>query len=182
MLTLLAFLALVTIAWDPNPPEEQVTGYSVYYGAISRTMPGFTSYDGQIDVGNVTLVTLDIPKRYIAVVAYNAYGLRSDYSKELDLSAPRLPTTPTALGQCPICPPVPPPEPTQLWFVAPNGTATTRPVYDITAFQSGNRGTPIDRVTVITTSCGAAIGSNLNWRVVTGLANKQGTAYCYTKP
>ncbi len=77
----------VTVAWDQNPTSENVTGYILHYGTTSRTGPGFAAYASQVDVGNVTQYTVDLPESgavyYLSVVAYNAAGLRSDYSAEL---------------------------------------------------------------------------------------------------
>jgi hypothetical protein len=75
-----------TVAWDPNPPEEAVTGYVLHYGTTSRAVPGFSRYDRSVDVGNVTSYGLDLPDsvtHYLAVVAYNREGLQSDYSTEV---------------------------------------------------------------------------------------------------
>ena len=77
----------VTVAWDANPVEEQVTGYLLHYGEVSATDPAFSGYDAEVDVGNVTEYTVDLPDAtavyYLAVVAYNGMGLRSDYSAEV---------------------------------------------------------------------------------------------------
>lgn len=83
----------VTVAWDPNPPAENVTGYVLHYGATSRATPGFSGYDTQVDVHNVTETTLDLaPGTYLALTAYNAAGLSSDYSVELQVQP--VPTSP----------------------------------------------------------------------------------------
>ncbi len=78
--------ATVTVAWDPNPPEENVTGYVVCYATTSRFDEAFTGYS-EVDAGDVTEFSLTLPDDgatyYIAVVAYNASGLRSDYSDEV---------------------------------------------------------------------------------------------------
>src|SRR5512137_2981945 len=80
----------VTVAWDANPPAESVTGYVVHYGAVSRAETGFTAYQSEVDVGNVTQWSLDLPNPsatyYVAVTAYNQFGLRSDYSAELSVT------------------------------------------------------------------------------------------------
>jgi hypothetical protein len=47
-----ALAASITLAWDPNPPEDEVAGYVVYYGKTSG------SYTGVVDVGNMTTCTL----------------------------------------------------------------------------------------------------------------------------
>ncbi len=76
----------VTVAWDPNPPEERVVGYVVSYGRVSRHDPAFSGYDQEMDVPG-TAVSLefgdDTGGVYLAVSAYNESGLRSDYSVEL---------------------------------------------------------------------------------------------------
>ena len=77
----------VTLAWDANPPEENVTGYVVFWGTVARTADVFTGYEHELDVGNVTTVTVEIGSAfvvyYFAAVAYNGWGLRSGYSNEL---------------------------------------------------------------------------------------------------
>ncbi|MDW7710065.1 MAG: Ig-like domain-containing protein [Deferrisomatales bacterium] len=85
----------VTVAWDPNPPSENVTGYVLHYGKTSRTASGFTAYSSQVNVGNVTQHSLALPDDggtyYLAVVAYNGAGLQSHYSSEV-LATPPAPT------------------------------------------------------------------------------------------
>lgn len=80
----------VTVAWDPNPASENVTGYILHYGKVSRTAPGFTAYSSQVNVGNVTQRSLALPDDgatyYLAVVAYNGAG-RSSYSAEVSAAA-----------------------------------------------------------------------------------------------
>lgn len=79
--------AEVTLAWDANPPAEKVTGYVVHHGPQSR------AYTQSVDVGNVTQTTVDVPAgTFLAVTAYNAAGLSSDYSDEVQ--APAVPTPP----------------------------------------------------------------------------------------
>ena len=77
----------VNLTWDPNAPEDLVTGYIIYYGTVSRFDPMFTAYAGQVDAGNVTTFTIDLPAGsqtyYVCAVAYNQYGSRSDYSNEV---------------------------------------------------------------------------------------------------
>ena len=88
-----------TLAWDPNPIEEQVTQYNVHWGAASgaytNTVPvvsgtEYTFADGTFLPGSLT---------YLAVTAENSAGLVSDYSNEviLDLRGPEFnpPTAPT---------------------------------------------------------------------------------------
>jgi len=65
----------ITLAWDTNA-ESDVAGYKVYYGT------GSEKYTHSKDVGNVTQVTLKLPKKkqYIALTAYDIYGNESDFS------------------------------------------------------------------------------------------------------
>jgi hypothetical protein len=85
----------VTLAWDPNPPAENVVGYVIHYGQTSRSAPGFAGYSSSVDVGNQTQGTvagLDETKdHYFAVVAYNAQQVRSDYSLEVTAAATAAP-------------------------------------------------------------------------------------------
>lgn len=87
----------VTLAWDPNPPAENVTGYVIHYGPSSRSAPGFSGYPSSVDVGNQTQRTIagldETKNHYFAVVAYNAQEVRSDYSVEVMLAATTPPRT-----------------------------------------------------------------------------------------
>jgi len=82
-----ASAADVPLAWDANPPEENVTGYVVFWGTVERSADVFVGYAHELDVGNVTTVTVEIGSAfvvyYFAAVAYNGWGLRSGYSDEL---------------------------------------------------------------------------------------------------
>ncbi len=76
-----ALAASITLAWYPNPPEDEVAGYVVYYGKTSGR------YTGTVDVGNMTTCTLagltpGIPY-YIALTAYDASDNESDLSDEV---------------------------------------------------------------------------------------------------
>ena len=81
----------VTLAWDANPPEENVTGYVVFWGTVERSADLFTGYEHELDVGNVTTVTVEIGSEYVvyyfAAIAYNGTGLRSEYSDEISRPA-----------------------------------------------------------------------------------------------
>lgn len=93
-----AWGASVSLAWDPNPAAENVTGFLLYYGGTSRTAPGFTAYAVEKDVGNVLTTTItDVPEDKpwcFALKAYNAAGLRSDYSNEVCTKVIILPGSP----------------------------------------------------------------------------------------
>lgn len=78
--------ASVTVAWDPNPPEEMVTNYTVWWGPASKASAGFPGYPSNKPCGNVTTCEIALPDGkdyYLAVTAENAFGLRSGYSEEL---------------------------------------------------------------------------------------------------
>ena len=76
----------ITVAWDPpatnadGSPLTDLGGYKLYYGTTSGI------YDHSIDVGNVTIYTLTGLTQgqgyYLAVTAYNAFNVESDYSNE----------------------------------------------------------------------------------------------------
>jgi len=74
----------VTVAWDSNAAQEQVTGYKVYLGSSPRNYDLRTN-----DVGNATQFTitgLAGDRAYtLAVTAYNFAGLESDFSEEVTL-------------------------------------------------------------------------------------------------
>jgi len=82
----------VLVVWDPNP-EPDIGGYKIYHGTNSRI------YDVVIDVGNVTNAILSNFVRgatyYFAATAYNTIPLESDFSDEVVLTIPALPSAPT---------------------------------------------------------------------------------------
>lgn len=68
----------VTLAWNPNP-ERNIAGYNVYYGRVSDTY---------LRLVTVTATTATIRVRgrrtvYFAVTAFDANGLESDLSEEV---------------------------------------------------------------------------------------------------
>jgi fibronectin type III domain protein len=91
----------LTLAWDP-PADASIVGYIVSYGTQTRV------YTSQINAGNTTRVT--IPglaagvKYFFAVQSYNAYGVRSAMSAEVNGVAVGFTTllstasTPSAIG------------------------------------------------------------------------------------
>ena len=70
----------VTLAWQPSS-DTNVTGYNVYYGAVSHVYPNM------ISVGNVTNATVNGlvggTIYYFAVTAYDNFGDESDFSDEI---------------------------------------------------------------------------------------------------
>ena len=77
------------LVWDPNPAEEDVSGYTVFWGAVSRHDPQFRGYDDAEDTAGTSL-ELPLPEYgdhtfFAAVVARNAMGLTSDYSEEVTI-------------------------------------------------------------------------------------------------
>jgi hypothetical protein len=72
------------LAWDPNSPSENISGYRLYYGTESR------SYTGVIDITNGTLKKVSKLAKgyhyYFAVTAYNDAGEESDFSEELTVN------------------------------------------------------------------------------------------------
>lgn len=61
-------MAGITLSWNPS---EGADGYKLYYGANSK------DYAPPIDVGNVTLYTLEAVEpsvRFFALTAYNKFG------------------------------------------------------------------------------------------------------------
>ena len=89
ILTAQLLAGTVTIAWDANPPEENVSGYRVHYGTVSRT------YTEVVDVANVTTIALQLDPGvyFLNVLAYNAAG-DSDFPEELVVTMPGAPPTP----------------------------------------------------------------------------------------
>jgi len=75
----------VLVTWDKNPVEEQVNAYIVCYGKTSRNDPAFTSYDVEVNVGDINSYSVDVnPDNtyYFALKAKNTSDLTSDYSLE----------------------------------------------------------------------------------------------------
>lgn len=60
------------LVWDGNASEEEVTGYRVEYGKISKASAGFTNYEYSVQVANITeakLVGLEKKNYYISIRA-----------------------------------------------------------------------------------------------------------------
>jgi hypothetical protein len=89
-------LQSVTLAWDPN--VDNVAGYKVYYGVVSRT------YTHMVDSGHTTSVTIpDLVEGttyFFGVTAYNTDGLESYLSDEASYTVPG--TIPEALAKLQI--------------------------------------------------------------------------------
>lgn len=80
-----SFGANMALAWDPSP-DSGVIGYNIHYGTATG------SYSNKIDVGNVTTTVISNLNcgvtYYFAATAFNAQGLESDYSNELQFIVP----------------------------------------------------------------------------------------------
>jgi len=73
----------VTLAWNASPSPE-VTGYRVYYGTNSRAY-GFVT-----NAGLVLTQTVVLPRAgrwFFAATAYDALGLESEFSNEVEWEA-----------------------------------------------------------------------------------------------
>lgn len=86
-----AFAAQVKVTWDPTD-DPTVTGFVVRYG------PSSTNKIQTVNVGNTNLVSVTVPDNiqvYMDVVSYNAIGLVSLPSNEINFSTipPKAPTT-----------------------------------------------------------------------------------------
>lgn len=86
-----AFAAQVKVTWDPLD-DPTVTGFIVRYG------PSSTNKIQTVNVGNTNLVSVTVPDNtqvYMDVVSYNAIGLVSLPSNEINFSTipPKAPTT-----------------------------------------------------------------------------------------
>src|SRR2546422_1037564 len=75
----------VTLAWDPNL-EPDVVGYRLYYGESS------TNLSQMLDAGNATNATVSSllagHTYYFGVRAYDSAGLVSDFSNQIQFTAP----------------------------------------------------------------------------------------------
>ena len=73
----------VTLAWNASPSPE-VTGYRVYYGTNSR------SYSVVTNAGLVLTQSVVLPhlgRWFFAATAYDALGLESEFSNEVEWEA-----------------------------------------------------------------------------------------------
>ena len=81
----------VVLGWDPNPPEEKVTGYILRAGPLSRQSPEFQAYPTEVDVGNRLEWTLPVPdgatQFFFSVTPYNAAGIKGESSDEVAVFA-----------------------------------------------------------------------------------------------
>jgi hypothetical protein len=79
--TLTVQAASVTLAWDPNPSEQNVAGYKIYLGTESQ------NYTTVINVTNGTQKAVMKLKKgmlyFFALSAYDADGRESDLSQEV---------------------------------------------------------------------------------------------------
>ena len=83
----------VTLAWNASPSPE-VTGYRVYYGTNSR------SYSVVTNAGMVLTQTVVLPhlgRWFFAATAYDALGLESEFSNEVEWEAK--PGSPVVQGE-----------------------------------------------------------------------------------
>jgi hypothetical protein len=85
------------LAWDPNPPEEQVVGYRLYYGTESCDSSLSCVYQSRspfIKASKCSDMDCEYSYSrlakgltyYIALVAQNEYGLESDFSSEISIN------------------------------------------------------------------------------------------------
>lgn len=87
---------MLMVGWAPNAEHENVAGYLVSYGSVSRTEKDFRGYEVNVDVGPVTRYAIEEPPHgplYISIRAYNNLGQVSDFSDEIVLDRPRQPLT-----------------------------------------------------------------------------------------
>lgn len=90
LLLVSASAATVNLAWDKPNPATGVAGYSLHFGAASRTYTQTVNVAGNADTLTATLdVGLgDARKVYIAATSRDAAGNRSAYSNEVSWDAP----------------------------------------------------------------------------------------------
>jgi hypothetical protein len=76
----IAATSSLVLAWDANPAGDNVTGYTVYWGAAPAV------YTSNVAVGNVTTYSMSIAGKpsplYAAITASNAQG-QSAFSNEV---------------------------------------------------------------------------------------------------
>lgn len=88
--------ATVTLAWDPNP-EPDIAGYRIYWKTNMATYATnrFVAVTNGTS-GSVSNLLLGGTYRFVAT-AYNTAGLESDYSNEVGVTLPTVPTPPQNL-------------------------------------------------------------------------------------
>lgn len=75
-----AFAGSAKLAWDANPPAEQVTGYIVYHA--TNLTAGFSVFAVAI-TNSLTVSPLRSGEHYFFVTALNNRGLESDPSNQV---------------------------------------------------------------------------------------------------
>lgn len=90
VINITTLLLAVGLAWDPSP-DVSVTGYAIYYGYSSG------NYVVRTDVGNVTNTSIVLPTNgvtyYFVATAYDANGIESLPSNEVNYNPPVVPPT-----------------------------------------------------------------------------------------
>jgi hypothetical protein len=132
----------VTLAWDPNPPSENVTNYVIHYGNGPRSYPYSTN------VGTTTTATVyDLQEGtnwFFAVTAVGPSGQESEYSNEVTNAIPASAT---------------------------NHVPTIQPLYDIVIWEDGvtnvvllimDDETPAEQLVVIAMSTNTVLVANSN--------------------
>lgn len=82
----LIFAASVSLAWDPNPPEQNVSLYRLYISIqpITETQPAPSSFPIDAPATNYTVNGLTLGTDYwFRLTAINQAGLESGYSNEV---------------------------------------------------------------------------------------------------
>lgn len=80
----------VTLAWDPSPDDQWVTGHRLYVGRDTRT------YTHVLELGRTNQCTVDLDAPgwwYFAVTAIGTNYLESDFSNEVAYNRPLAPPT-----------------------------------------------------------------------------------------
>lgn len=80
----------VSVSWDESP-SEGIAGYNIYSGSVSRV------YTNMIDVGTNLFCVLQVTPgltTFYSVTVYSDDGLESDYSNEVNYTAPILEPSP----------------------------------------------------------------------------------------
>jgi hypothetical protein len=78
----------LTLEWDPNPTHENIAGYIVSFGSVSRMANDFRGYGVHVDVGQATSHRFEVPPKgllYMAIRAYDELGVKSEFSEEIVL-------------------------------------------------------------------------------------------------